>query len=146
MAIILHTYLAENLPSLKWHLGESHESTHLHAKWLVRGQCMQMVEIWFSEDYSILGGGAPCLHKVDGIATPEGRMAGEHHTGGLVHRPQVAMEIGKVFQTTAADELERNVCVHRRDKRKFISLTCLLAKKASVESSQTTQKTVTLTF
>ena len=85
---------------------DHHTCTHLHAKGLVRCQRMQMVEIWFGEDDCILGGGAPRLHEVDCIATTEGRMAGEHHTRRLVHRPKVAMKIGKMFQTTAANELQ----------------------------------------
>ena len=68
---------------------------------------MQMVKVWLGEDDGILGGGAPGLHEVYGIATAQGGVSSEHHTGRLEHRPQLPVQVREVLQTTTADELEQ---------------------------------------
>lgn len=65
-----------------------------------------MVKVWLGEDDGVFGGRPPGLHEVYGITTAQGRVTGEDHAGGLVHRPQVPMDVGKMLQTTTADELE----------------------------------------
>ena len=64
-----------------------------------------MIEVWLCKDDSILGGGPPCFHEVDGIPTAKRWVSSEDHTWGLVDCPQVTVNVGKVFQTTTADKL-----------------------------------------
>lgn len=93
-------YKVQTTPTITSH-------THLHAEWLVWCQGVKVIEIWLSEDDSILRRGTPCLHEMHSISTAQGRVSCEHHTGGLVHSPQTPVHIGEVLQAPTTDELWR---------------------------------------
>ena len=54
---------------------------------------------------AVLWGIPPSLHEVHSVPTPQRGVAGEHHTGGLIHRAEATVDVGEVLQSTTADEL-----------------------------------------
>ena len=54
---------------------------------------------------TVLWGVPPSLHEVHSVPTPQRGVAGEHHTGGLIHRAEATVDVGEVLQSTTADEL-----------------------------------------